>query len=133
MGLDAYIMKVNQEAIPDDQVVDFTINMCRWHLDEMLYWRKFWALQTWMQELYLSKGGIGGEYGPFNGPRLLLTQQDAYKLKSDIENKILRNHDGTILSSFDFWQWEQMEEDADKLIELIKRFPHHKFYYYASY
>jgi hypothetical protein len=126
-------MKVNMEAIPDGQEIDFKIDIYRWDTHEVMYWRKFWVLQNWMENLYVSKGGLGGEYGPFNGPRLLITQKDAYKLKSDIEYKTLRNSDGAILSALDFWQWDQMEEDADKLIEMIMRNPYHKFYYYSSY
>lgn len=133
MGLDAYIMKVPGSFIPDDQIVDFVIsNQIDGYVvpKQIMYWRKFWILHNWMESLYKDKGGTSSD---FNGKKLLLTQKDAYALKSDVENKVMRNSDGTLLMSNDFWMWEQMEEDAETLIKQIQLSPGYKFYYYSSY
>lgn len=133
MGLDAYIMKVPGSFIPDDQIVDFVIsNQIDGYVvpKQIMYWRKFWILHNWMESLYKDKGGTSSD---FNGKKLLLTQKDAYAFKSDVENKVMRNSDGTLLMLNDFWMWEQMEEDANTLIEQIQQSSGFKFYYYSSY
>lgn len=133
MGLDAYIMKVPGSFIPGDKIVDFEIEH---QIDgyvvpkQIMYWRKFWIIHSWMAALYNERGGSTVD---FNGKKLLLTQKDAYALKSDVENKTLRNSDGTLLMCNDFWMWEQMEEDADTLIRQMRQTSGFKFYYYSSF
>lgn len=133
MGLDAYIMKVPGSFIPDGEIVDFQISFQNDGYvipKQLMYWRKFWILHNWMAALYKDKGGSSSD---FNGKKLLLTLKDAYAWKSDVENKTMRNSDGTLLMSNDFWMWDQMEKDADTLIWQMQN-PHRiKFYYYSSY
>ena len=77
MGLDQYAYKVKRVkglkdfSFPKSALVD----------KEFDYWRKFYGLQAWMEQLYYEKGGKG----VFNCVPLKLTEQDLERLERDCE------------------------------------------------
>lgn len=84
MGLDMYAFSVAKE----NAISDFE---CRTENDngdqrEIAYWRKFNALQGWMEDLYRAKGGTAES---FNCIAVRLRQEDLIELEHAlIENKL---------------------------------------------
>ena len=78
MGLDQFAYKVkkakrlNNFSCPDKIIVDRYFD----------YWRKFYGLQNWMENLYREKGG---KKSMFNCVPLRLTEQDLERLERDCE------------------------------------------------
>ena len=77
MGLDQYAYKVkNLDSLKDlefskDAMVDSDFD----------YWRKFYGLQNWMENLYWEKGGTD----VFNCTPVRLTLQDLDRLERDMQ------------------------------------------------
>jgi len=62
---------------------------------EIAYWRKHNRLQGWMENLWLSKGGLAqGGRGEFNCVRLFLTAEDIDDLERAIKNRDLPQTQG---------------------------------------
>ena len=73
MGLDQYAYKVKDEE-----------------QTEVSYWRKFNALEGWMEDLYRSRDGEGD----FNCERLELSSADLDDLEDAIRNEELQPREG---------------------------------------
>jgi hypothetical protein len=85
MGLDMYAFSVAKA----DAISDFEVRAGNeggeGHV-ELAYWRKFNALQGWMEDLYRAKGGT---VESFNCVAVRLTQEDLNELEyALIENKL---------------------------------------------
>jgi len=130
MGLDAYINRVNKEAIPDDQVVDFNIDHDCWVTNEVMYWRKFSDLQGWMQKEYMSLGGTDPE---FNCSSLLVTSDMLERLRLDIKSNSIGKTTGFFFGEMTEEKWKVLDKNIDTLIFMIENTPQHKFYYSAWY
>lgn len=82
-------------------------------VEEFAYWRKHNALQGWMENLWLERGGEG----EFNYIPLKLTLEDLNKLESDVVNDRLPATSGFFFGP-DSRDDEHMKE---KTIEFINR------------
>ena len=82
MGLDQYAYKIIN-YIPESSI-GFENDFHKKTYEELYYWRKNYNLHTWMEELYVSKGGTD----EFNCKVLLLTMDDIKNLEQWLnENK----------------------------------------------
>ena len=75
MGLDQFAYKIIN-YIPESSI-GFEDDFHKKTYEELYYWRKNFNLQTWMEELYIAKGG---RY-EFNCKVLLLTMDDIKNLE----------------------------------------------------
>ena len=75
MGLDQYAYKIIN-YIPESSI-GFEHDFHKKTYEELYYWRKNYNLHTWMEELYVSKGGTD----EFNCKVLLLTMDDIKNLE----------------------------------------------------
>jgi hypothetical protein len=88
MGLDQFAYKIIN-YIPESSI-GFERDFHKQKYEELYYWRKNFNLQTWMEELYIAKGG---RY-EFNCKVLLLTMDDIKNLEQWLnENKDEENED----------------------------------------
>lgn len=86
MGLDMYAYTLDAEAVKDSQVdiqlqaiLDRGIEVNR----DFAYWRNFYELHTWMEDLYRRKGGSEED---FNVVTVRLTLEDLDELERACEN-----------------------------------------------
>jgi hypothetical protein len=98
MGLDqyAYVASRAQQkndfyegAEYDDRTQEF-VNPTVTKPREIAYWRKHPNLQGWMEQLWISKGGVGD----FNGDEVELTWEDLERLEQDIKSQNLPSTSG---------------------------------------
>jgi hypothetical protein len=75
MGLDQYAYKIIN-YIPESSI-GFEDDFYEKTYEKLYYWRKNYNLQTWMEELYVAKGGTD----EFNCKVLLLTMDDIKNLE----------------------------------------------------
>lgn len=75
MGLDQYAYKI-MNYIPESSI-DFEDEFHKKKYEDFYYWRKNYNLQTWMSDLYTTKGGTD----EFNCKVLLLTLDDIKNLE----------------------------------------------------
>jgi hypothetical protein len=75
MGLDQYAYKIIN-YIPESSI-GFEADFHKQKYEELYYWRKNYNLHTWMEELYVAKGGRH----EFNCKVLLLTMDDIKNLE----------------------------------------------------
>lgn len=104
MGLDQYAYKVanvkslTDLAFPKGAMVDKDFD----------YWRKFYGLQNWMENLYHEKGGTED----FNCTPVRLTLQDLDRLERDMQKD-------------DFYEdriWDTLEEEKKYTVEHLEEF-----------
>ena len=107
MGLDQYAYFVNPENVDRDGV-EIAINQDKHTDGGDYYWRKFNALQGWMEKLYNSKGGVK----EFNCVDVELTKKDLTQLKKDMKKGL------TPTTGFFFGAQEVSEYD----LEVLQRF-----------
>lgn len=81
MGLDLYAYAAPRHTVT--QPVDFEYDP---DIDFMHYWSKHPNLHGWMQNLYLSKGGVSED---FNFAPVELTLDDLERLEADVRNGAL--------------------------------------------
>ena len=82
MGLDQFAYKV-MNYIPESSI-NFERDLHKQKYEDLYYWRKNYNLQTWMNKLYIDKGGRD----EFNCKVLLLTMDDIKNLEQWLnENK----------------------------------------------
>lgn len=103
MGLDQYayrtknVKKLTDVGYPESD-----------GLDEFDYWRKFYGLQDWMENLYHEKGGKGD----FNCVPMRLTLQDLDRLERDMQED-------------EFYEdrfYEKLEDEKKREVEHLKDF-----------
>ena len=90
MGLDQYAFKVIN-YIPESSI-GFEADFHKQKYEDLYYWRKNYNLQTWMNKLYIDKGGRD----EFNCKVLLLTMDDIKNLErwlNDNEDEDKENED----------------------------------------
>ena len=86
MGLDQYANRVNEAG---DRV-------------EVAYWRKHNRLQGWMEDLYISKGGVD----PFNCIDVEITKEDLNQLEEDITTRNLPSTQGFFFGNDSYLDYE---------------------------
>lgn len=107
MGLDQFWYKTK---IKPTSEVDFEINEATDDSEEIYYHRKTPALQDYMTDLYLEKGG---ENEAFNCRNLRITLEDLEQLEHEVINKNLNEDAGGF-----FWG-KHLEEDYKEIQEAI--------------
>lgn len=116
MGLDASVFRLSKRAAISPVKIDYEFKQ-----EEVYYWRKFWALQYWMRNLYKKKGGTEKD---FNNDYVQLTEEDLDRLKEDCKD-------------FDLSE-VLFEQDLENLPEVIEKLKanidsEHCVYYWCSY
>ncbi len=88
MGLDQYAYKI-MNYIPESST-GFDKDFHAKKYEELFYWRKNYAIQEWMSDLYTAKDGKG----VFNCRVLLLTMEDITNLEQWLSD-IIDNDEST--------------------------------------
>ena len=99
MGLDQYAYKITKIGLTDFSYPE---------REEFDYWRKFYGLQNWMENLYHEKGGKK----EFNCVPVRLTLQDIERLERDMQED-------------EFYEdrfYESLEEEKKHEFEHLKEF-----------
>jgi hypothetical protein len=122
MGLDMYAYTLDAEAVKDSQVdiqlqaiLDRGIEVNR----DFAYWRNFYELHTWMEDLYRRKGGSEED---FNVVTVRLTLEDLDELERACEN-----HDFPSARSNDTYFLESKIVSLEDLDELERACENHDF------
>jgi len=110
MGLDMYAYAVNKSKLANNDQVDILLD----RNDTLFkYWRKFYALHDWMQNLYIYKGGSK----EFNCTTVRLMPSDLLKLQEAVEDRSL-----VPTSSFFFDAAEALvDEDYKSVTDFITK------------
>lgn len=116
MGLDSYVYKIGKNArLPDFGEVTILE-------EEFRYWRKFYDLENWMENLYHEKGGKE----EFNCMPLRLVTRDLDRLEHDIQEdefwKVSKGKDVQFFKSLKTF----IQEARDFITE------NYAIYYYSS-
>lgn len=112
--------------------------------EDFFYWRKHPAIQSWMENLWESKGrpdfdeeSMGGSFGAFNCAPVQLLEEDLKRLKQDIENDNLEYAStgfffGSSFSPGDEYYQKQKERDLDFVSKALEYISQEKEVYYTS-
>jgi hypothetical protein len=124
MGLDAYFRRVHKDAVKTN--VDFKADSDKYNVQEVHYFRKNFALQGWMHELYRSKGGVDPE---FNCCNLLVALEDLLVLRKQLKaNKVLPTT-GVFFGEMHEDKFEQLKLAISSMIE---DYDEEYVYYYSA-
>ena len=104
MGLDMYAYSTAEKVETD---TDFFVES----RTEIAYWRKFYALHGWMEDLYYSKGGKSAD---FNCDNVCIDADDLDDLEEVLKKGLLRPVDG-----FFFGGQTVEPEDVESASEFI--------------
>jgi hypothetical protein len=126
MGLDAYFHRVHKDAVKTN--VDFKVDSDKYNVQEVHYFRKNFALQGWMRELYRSKGGVDPK---FNCCNLLVALEDLLVLRKQLKaNKVLP----TTMGFFGGMHEDNCEQIKQAVSSMIANYnEEYVYYYYAWY
>lgn len=105
MGLDQYCFKAPSSILSSD--VEFSEGCNVIQPSEVMYWRKNNALQGWMHNLYIAKGGKE----EFNCVPVRLTKEDIEKLNEDI-------HCNKLVPTSGFFFGPLVYDEEDKAIDM---------------
>lgn len=117
MGLDQYAYTAPKELVGDQQVDIKGLFQDGAEVGEVdtgfYYWRKFNALQGWMERLYYEKGGTDES---FNCSTVRVDKEDLDRLEDDMLNNRLKPVQG-----FFFGDFKIFPEDIEELKDFIKK------------
>jgi hypothetical protein len=90
MGLDQYAYKIINYT--PESSIGFEDDFHKKKYEDLYYWRKNYNLQTWMRELYITKGGTD----EFNCNVLLLTMDDIKNLERWLSENEYEENENTL-------------------------------------
>ena len=117
MGLDQWAYTAPKELVGDQQVDIKGLYEDDHRVEgvngDFYYWRKFNALQGWMEKLYYQKGGTKES---FNCATVRVDQKDLDQLEEDTQNERLVPVEGFFFGSFEIFP-----EDIESLKDFIQK------------